>query len=120
MYSSKRNSNIHVCLHFPFFHPTYTVCLLFIATNCILMFFEDKHVYILYQLRNSEICIVDYENCNELDKCVTSITNKIGSQILTATSEQVIQIERTAVYCNIGKYWILFSFVTAFVRNSNF
>ena len=43
----------------------------------------------MYQLRNSTICIVDYENCNEFDKCVTSIMKKIGSRNkFIATSDQ--------------------------------
>ena len=33
----------------------------------------------MYQLRNSKIYIVDYENCNEFNKCVTSIMKKIVS-----------------------------------------
>ena len=41
------------------------------------------------QLRKSKICIVDYENCNEFDNCVTSIMKKIGSRNkFIATSDQ--------------------------------
>ena len=43
----------------------------------------------MYVVRNSKICIVYYENCIEVDECVTSIMKKIGrGNRFIATSDQ--------------------------------
>ena len=75
----------------------------------------------MYQLRNSKICIVDYENCSEFDKCVTSIIKKLAVVInLLPLGIKVMQIKWTVV---LGRYWIV-SFpsdrdaLLSFIRNS--
>ena len=66
----------------------------------------------MYQLRNTKICIVDYENRNGSTMC-NKHNKRIGSSNkLIATSDQGNTKKWTVVHDSLGRYWIVLFLLT--------